>query len=250
MEGYDSNPKKRVLWEVLLVFGLATLLCAMFWHLRRLVPFINRNLHALVAAVFLYLPTGLIMKRKEDFATYGLSFRPLGRGLWVFFAVSLVVFPLFTVGFYAYYKVLCSRAGAVTVLPAQLGALCRRFKGGWPPTQWGLPKDFAQIALAQLLVVALPEEYFFRGYVQSRLEVIWPSQRHLFGQLTGLSLVATSILFALGHVLVDFNALRLAVFFPALVFGWMRQATGSILASVLFHACSNLLSELLHSFFF
>jgi len=139
---------------------------------------------------------------------------------------------------------------AVSVLPRQIGALCRRFMRRWPPAPWGLPRDFAQMALAQFLVVALPEEYFFRGYVQSRLEAVWPSQRRLFGQPVGFSLIAASILFALGHVLVDFNALRLAVFFPALVFGWMRQATGSILASVLFHACSNLLSELLHHFFF
>ena len=64
------------------------------------------------------------------------------------------------------------------------------------------------------------------------------------------TLLVASVLFALGHLLVDFNGLRLAVFFPALVFGWMRQYSGSILASVLFHASSNLVSELLHDSFF
>jgi membrane protease YdiL (CAAX protease family) len=51
-------------------------------------------------------------------------------------------------------------------------------------------------------------------------------------------------------VLVDFDARRLAVFFPGLLFGWMRSATGSILPGVLCHASSNLYIEALHRTFF
>jgi membrane protease YdiL (CAAX protease family) len=38
---------------------------------------------------------------------------------------------------------------------------------------------------------------------------------------------------------------RLAVFFPALLFGWLRARTGGIGASVLFHASCNLYALLL-----
>lgn len=241
---------RRALVETLGMVALATALCAAFWQLRRVVPFVAKNLHALIAAVFLYLPTGLLMRRKEEFATYGLTFHPLWRGLAFFLLAAVLVFPLFALGMYGYYVAVCEAAAVTLPLPAQLRSLCRRFVGSWTRARIRLPRDFAQLALAQLLVVALPEEYFFRGYVQTRLEARWPSRRRLLGAQVGMALVVASALFAVAHLLVDGNALRLAVFFPALVFGWMRQATGSILAGVLFHAASNLVSEVLHGFLF
>ena len=39
---------------------------------------------------------------------------------------------------------------------------------------------------------------------------------------------------------------RLAVFFPALVFGWMRSRSGSIAPGAVFHALCNVFSEILH----
>jgi hypothetical protein len=232
------------------MFGIATAACSGLWQLARAVAFVKRNLQAFIAAVFLYLPTGLLVRRREDFADYGLTHRPVRRGVLLFLLCSAVVFPLFAVGFYVYYQVVCAASVRGVALPRQLHALCDRYVGGLGGARLRLAPDFWEVALAQLLVVALPEEYFFRGYLQSRLEVVWPSRRLLLGASVGYPLVAASVLFALGHLLVDFNGLRLAVFFPALVFGWMRQYSGSILASVLFHAASNLVSELLHDSFF
>lgn len=248
----EAPPRPRAaLWEALIMFAVATALCSGLWQLRRVVGFVARNLQAFIAAVFLYLPTGLLMRRRRAFADYGLTVRPVGRGLILFGVAALVVFPLFAVGFYLYYDAVCGlAAGGGAALPGAIRRLCTRWTGDLAGIDLRLPADFAQVALAQLLVVALPEEYFFRGYLQSRLEHVWPSRRRLLGAAVGLPLLVASTLFALGHVLVDFNPLRLAVFFPALVFGWMRARTGSILAPVLFHACSNLVSDLLHRVFF
>jgi membrane protease YdiL (CAAX protease family) len=245
----DEPPAERhTLGEPLAMFAIATGLCAVLWQLKGPVPFIGRNLHALIAAVFLYLPTGLLLRRREDFARYGLTARPLGRGVAMFIAASAIAFPLFALGMYGYYAVVCSLRSAL--VPAGVRTLCARFVGSWRRARWRMPKSFGELVLAQLLVVALPEEYFFRGYLQTRLEARWPSRRRLLGAAVGRALVVTSALFALGHLLVDGNGLRLAVFFPALLFGWLRNATGSILAGVLFHAASNLVSEVLHGFFF
>jgi membrane protease YdiL (CAAX protease family) len=238
--------RRAALVESLVMFGIATAVCAGLWQLARVVSFVDRNLQAFIAAVFLYLPTGLLVRRREDFADYGLTHRPVKRGVLLFLLCSAVVFPLFAVGFYAYYHVVCAASARGMALPRQLHALCRRWTGR---PRLRVAPDFWEVVLAQLLVVALPEEYFFRGYLQSRLEVVWPSRRRVFGASVGYALLLASVLFALGHVLVDFNGLRLAVFFPALVFGWMRQYSGSILASVLFHAACNLVSELLHKSF-
>jgi membrane protease YdiL (CAAX protease family) len=241
---------RRALREALVLWAVATLLCSALWQLRGAWSFVHSNLHALIAAVFLYLPTLLLLRRREDFARYGLTITPLGRGLLTFGIASLIVFPAFALGLYGYYQVICAMARARYPLPAQLRALCGRFVGSWRRARWRLPPSFSQMVLAQLVVVGLPEEYFFRGYLQTRLEDRWPSRRRLLGAAVGPGLLLASLLFALGHLLVDFNPLRLAVFFPALLFGWMRQSTGSILAGLLFHAASNLVSELLHTVLF
>lgn len=239
--------------EVALIFGIAIFLCAIFWQLRLVAPFFRDNLHALIAAVFLYLPTGLILKRHEAFEDYGLTIHPVKRSVKLFLLASLVVFPLFGLGFFLYYRTICAQLAAGMWLPRGLQSMCRRFIGAQATPRWAAlsnAKEMLQLVAAQILVVALPEEYFFRGYVQSRLEVAWPSQRRFLGAPVGASLFWSSAMFAVGHLLVDFNGLRLAVFFPALVFGWLRQSSGSIFAGVLFHAASNLVSELLHRAYF
>ena len=44
------------------------------------------------------------------------------------------------------------------------------------------------LILAELVVVALPEEFFFRGYVQGRLGELWPARRTLWGAPVGMAL--------------------------------------------------------------
>ena len=65
----------------------------------------------------------------------------------------------------------------------------------------------------------------------------------VLGAPVGWALVVSSALFALGHVAVIPNPQRLAVFFPALLFGWMRARTGSIAAGASFHALCNVVSD-------
>jgi membrane protease YdiL (CAAX protease family) len=67
----------------------------------------------------------------------------------------------------------------------------------------------------------------------------------VLGADLGPGWLLASAIFAAGHVLTIPHPARLAVFFPALVFGWLRQRTGGIGASVLFHASCNLFSAAL-----
>ncbi|TXD38939.1 CPBP family intramembrane metalloprotease [Lujinxingia vulgaris] len=102
-------------------------------------------------------------------------------------------------------------------------------------------------ALTHLLLVALPEEVFYRGYLQTRLAQRLRDEHDQPRQFLGLSLAnwLTSALFALGHLLVPVGgaiiASRAAVFFPSLIFGWMRERSGSIIAPTIFHACANMM---------
>ena len=91
--------------------------------------------------------------------------------------------------------------------------------------------------LMQLLLVAVPEEVFFRGYLQ---------------RVTGNDLkavVIVSVLFALGHFVTlclggkhDISACTKSVltFFPSLVMGYLYMKTGSLWASIIFHFIANL----------
>ncbi len=111
--------------------------------------------------------------------------------------------------------------------------------------QFALPNAAGNV-LAQIVVTALPEEALFRGYLQSRLHDRFPRRVRMLGaQLSPHALVAQAVLFALIHVVVDPVPARLAVFFPGLLFGWLRAWRGGIGAAVAMHALSNLLSDVL-----
>ncbi len=107
------------------------------------------------------------------------------------------------------------------------------------------PVDAANEVLGQLFVIALPEEAFYRGYLQSRLDDVWAPRWSVLGASVGPGLIATSMIFAAGHLATIQVPARLAVFFPALLFGWLRARTGGIGASVCFHATCNVYSLLL-----
>lgn len=98
--------------------------------------------------------------------------------------------------------------------------------------------------LIQLLLVALPEEFFYRGFLQGRLNAVWTRRWHLGPFHTSAPILVTSAAFALGHFAIGFDPRRLAVFFPSLAFGWLRDRTGGLVAPVVYHAACNLLVEL------
>jgi membrane protease YdiL (CAAX protease family) len=114
------------------------------------------------------------------------------------------------------------------------------------PFVWLPDQDLPAYALTQVLVVGLPEEALFRGYLQGRLQDAWPNRGRLLG--ASLSLrpwVLQAALFAVLHVAVDYNPARLAVFFPALLFGWLRGLRSGIGAAIFVHAACNVLSDVL-----
>jgi membrane protease YdiL (CAAX protease family) len=139
--------------------------------------------------------------------------------LWALGAASLFL-PPFWLGFLWWWRV------RVPFHAPPLGSLGSDF--------WG-----------QLLVIALPEEAFYRGYLQSALDEAWAPRVRVLGAELGPSILVTSALFAAGHLTTDPTAGRLAVFFPALVFGWLRTRTRGIGAGLVFHALCNLFASYL-----
>jgi membrane protease YdiL (CAAX protease family) len=107
------------------------------------------------------------------------------------------------------------------------------------------PADLARDVLAQSFGVAFPEEVFFRGYLQSALDRVWPPASAPFGARLGWGLLISSAAFAIGHLLTQPDPARLAVFFPSLAFGFLRAKSGGVGASIAFHAACNLFASFL-----
>ena len=182
-------------------------------------PVVGPYVHLVVAAIFLF--TALRLTR-DDPAHYGVALAgllepasddrsagPLGlfdlaratrralpsalRELGVALAVAAVVFPLYAIGY--------------------------RWWTGPESFSLGLPPELASLVLAQLVVVALPEEAFFRGYLQTSLGDAETRRARILGvELAPGAWVLQAALFAIIHFAVEPNPARLAVFFPGLLF--------------------------------
>lgn len=125
--------------------------------------------------------------------------------------------------------------------------------------------------LTEIMFIALPEEFFYRGYLMTRLKHFFdmrvlrrakraagdakpaPKPRR---RILGISAenLTVSLLFAVGHVLIPIGGVllvsRASVFFPSLAFGWLRERTDSIVAPVVYHAAANMMVLLAAPHFF
>lgn len=255
---HEPQPTKgaKPLGQVLVVFVLTTAATVGITHAPSLLPGLDAYVSLLVGALFLVTAIKLAQREPDGLGRFGIDLagvlvppaaddpRPAGplglfdiaralrdaaphalRETAVAFATALVIFPPFIVGFWLYHR------------PDA-------------PFRWVLPEDFASFALTQLIVVALPEEALFRGWIQTRLGDRWPARGRFLGvEVDPRALVLQAVLFALLHVAAIPHPARLAVFFPGLLFGWIRAWRGGIGAAMLFHALCNVLASLLeHGF--
>lgn len=109
---------------------------------------------------------------------------------------------------------------------------------------WG--EQPLESAAAQLLVVALPEETFFRGYVQTRLTDAFPANRKLGPvALSFGAVLIQAAMFGAVHIVSDLDPSRLATVFPGLLFGVVRAWRGGIGACIVLHALCNLFASTL-----
>ncbi|MBI5486642.1 MAG: CPBP family intramembrane metalloprotease [Deltaproteobacteria bacterium] len=206
--------------EILVFLGCALGAVATVQGLGR-IPVLGPHAQELAELLFLMVPFWVVERRGERIEDYGFHLQRPWRAVAAAVALMLVVFPAFIVGFEWWWK---------------------------PPHAFlfdRLPDAYWNIALAQFLVVALPEEALFRGYLQTRVERRLPS-RTWRGIPLGWAVPLTSLAFALLHFVVIPDPARLAVFFPSLVFGVLRHWTGSLLAPILFHGASNVLGDALY----
>jgi len=226
LNGHAAPPAG--LLRTLAVAGAVTLLATLLSYI------LPRDWAATGVGLTFLLATYLLIVRLDDpevVRQYGLSLggllepapiswprllRDVGQAVVAALIAAAVIYPCFWFGFRLWWKV--DTFTAAPLLPV----LWRSFE--------------------ELLAIALPEEAFYRGYLQTALDKSLPQRISLLGARIGPALPLTSAIFALGHLLTDVNPARLAVFFPSLVFGFLRARTGGIGAPLLFHAMCNVFS--------
>ena len=237
----ENRPELR---QAVLIFLAVAAAVSVLVQLNFQLPFLGHVGSALVAVTLLYTPVLVSYRRREDLTTYGFVSEPLGRGLLFGLGVPLlIIFPLFVLGYFLFYEVVCDSGLAALAPPG----MCARYHGWRSVPAPVFNPAMIEFALIQLIVVALPEELLFRGCLLHLLERALPPKRRILGGGIGWALVISALMFALIHIPRDGDPRALATFFPGLLFGWMRSATGSILAPTLAHASSNILVRVLDS---
>lgn len=169
----------------------------------------------LIPAVFLYAPSlaGFVGR---DFSGMGLE-RPAWRKAMLDLTLFLfVVLPIFLLSW-------------LLLMTYGMGS---RFAPDWP-------RDLGSLLVWQLAGVALPEEVFFRGFMQGRFNELFTRRITLLGAAVGPGLFLAAALFALAHFLVIPRPIQLLVFFPGLLFGLLRERSGSVFTPMVAHALAN-----------
>ena len=105
-----------------------------------------------------------------------------------------------------------------------------------PDLQWNKPLLYPWWFLQLVVLYPVLEELVFRGLVQELLRDYVSRAR--YGPLT-LANLLTSMLFAAAHLVFNPTPAALLVFFPSLVFGYFKDRTAALTASIILHGFYN-----------
>lgn len=177
------------------------------------IPLLSENSALITAVALLYVPTiyFLITKQKIDYVDWNtLAFFKkavwgVGIALIILCIVSLPIFFIDSISF-----------------------------------RYPLPENFWDYALIQFFMVALPEEFFFRGWLQTRLNQVWGRPWKILGVKMGPASIFVSILFVLSHSLITLQTWHLLIFFPSLIFAWAFEKYQTITPSWMVHGFFNI----------
>lgn len=224
---------------------------------------------ALVPFLFIYSPVWLCEWRKVDSYAYRLfipAFSDVaawGGAFWRAARLALWILVPWLVGYHLYQNAVAAfleAAGPIRSVEAFLraaeGVLTGDITLGPGRTVWEVlaltrlpvarfPEDALLLVPYHIFFVAIPEEFFYRGYFQTRLNEVFPRRWMMMGARVGPGLLIACAFFAFGHSLVTLRWWHFATFFPGLLFGLLRERSGSTLPGALFHAWCNVTVSLL-----
>ena len=258
-ETVAPGARKRAFWE-LAGLWLATLLL-----IRGVVALHGAGWHpwvlALVPCLFIYAPVVLCRFRGVDSFSYRL-YIPMfsdraawGQAFGLSLGICAVIAVPWWVGYHVYQVELFPRAieamgldwgtpffeSTRLVPPLPEGEWAQALHAEQPALSGGVRwlNGYGTLIAYHVFFVAIPEEFFYRGYFQTRLNEVFPRKFVLFGIPFGHGLWIAALFFAFGHSVVTVRWWHFFTFFPGLAFGLLRERTGTVIAGALFHAFCN-----------
>jgi hypothetical protein len=215
------NPGGRAILVEQVLLWLGTLLA-----IRAVVSLWEMGVHeailALVPVLFMYVPDWWCTRRGLDPDTYHLGLPGLrdpawGRALKLNAVFIGIVAGPFLLGYHLW----------------QTAVMGFGYQGTWPSQP-------LMLMGYHLFFVAIPEEMYYRGFMQTRMDQVWTPRWRILGATLGPGWLVTCVLFAFGHSIVQVQWWHVAIIFPSLAFGWMRARTDDVIAGALFHAVCNI----------
>jgi len=156
--------------------------------------------------------------RKRSVAEIGLRIGRLGLTLRVLCTTCVIVFPLLFVGVF----------------------VLKKFEVQLPLCPVIPEKGWISWLVYQFMYVAVAEEMFFRGYLQSNvLCLLTMSIQKSRDFLELIGIIVSAMAFAISHSVLLGNIMPIITFFPGLIFGWLLVKTKSLLAPIIFHGLAN-----------
>jgi len=276
IQAHSTTQRTIAIFDVLLVF-LATF--TLIWLLA-LLPIGKVERNYLSYVVMMGFPLLILLYTRRDLKSYGLASHRIREQL----NMTMAIFPIVAI------------QGAVTgwLLPELIPHASIRWEGAllniviWIPFFFWVASILRRKPTITLLLpaflyvfpqvkgsVILPdrlvsfvfylmflgpsEEFLFRGYIQSRLNVAFGRPFQFWGVSFGWGLAISSLLFGLMHLLNPFNPFigKFDVYicwgvwtvFGGLSMGYIREKTGSILPSAILHGLPQAIACICLGFF-
>ena len=207
--------KTKPLFRVFLVYLIALGLVKIF-SIETSFTLLSKYRIGLIATVWIIVPSVILVFQRRKFKAYGISLSGWKQSIKIMLVASLIILSAYLIGYYIYATEFHSKS--------------------FNPV---IQESWALLTINIFLFVGLPEEFFFRGYLQSELNYIFGKKFNFLFVKFGPGLVITAIIFTLSHIFVQMDWSKTSLIFLSLILGWLREKTGSILASAGFHTLAN-----------
>ncbi|NIO28593.1 MAG: CPBP family intramembrane metalloprotease [Candidatus Latescibacteria bacterium] len=267
----QENGKIKKASAILEIFAAFALVFLLIWIFRITPSWQWQRIHLkhefMNSTLFLVIPILILLMTRRDFVAHGLCFKNLRThlitALICLIPVGISVAPFAFVEHTSMSGSLVLAADHLLLLlvlalllkkrlsPIMVVVFGTLFFGAityvsftvapLPSPIWYKPLRFIYF----LFFVGFCEEMFFRGYIQSRLNAVFGRPHAFLGVPWGWGLIISSLIFGLGHVFNHFNPFLgefnwmwwwgFWTIFSGLVFGFIREKTGSILVSAIIH---------------
>ncbi len=215
--------------------------------------------------LYILVPVALLLVLRRPLASYGITLRNFKAdaisAMSCFFPIAMAMATLGFVPYTTWYGALIEVAISIAAL-----IFVARFLTRKPDPQSGV----VTVALAVVmfggisiwksmfpgvgqalsnftyyLLVGFGEEILYRGYIQSRLNQVFARPHQFYGVSWGWGVIITSLIFGFSHVLNGLDPVAgtfnpqwgwgLWTTFSGLVFSYIREKTGSIVAPAIVH---------------